>query len=191
MHSTRLLPFDNNQKFVISGWFATMGYGLPAAMAAKLENPNKQVWSISGDGGYSMNMQEILTQTQYQLPIINIVISNQQFGFIRHAQLNDNFAYGVDLIDGDWALTARGMGAISYTVHTIDELKQALAEIDELQKNGNKRPVFIDAKVIYRDPIDTAAMIMEPSIYSEEEINQFKERYNVFGMPPFSELSTK
>lgn len=106
MHSIRTLPFDQDQQFTISAWFATLGYGVPASIDAKLTYPDRQVWSISGDGGFAMNMQEIITQTKYQLPIINIILNDKSYGFIKHAQLNSEFEFGVDTEEVDWAMTA-------------------------------------------------------------------------------------
>ena len=67
------------QRFTTSGWFATMGNGVPGGIAAQLSFPDRQVFTLSGDGGFAMQMQDILTQVKYQLPIINIVFSNDSF----------------------------------------------------------------------------------------------------------------
>lgn len=188
MHAVRMLPLTGKQQFALSAWFATMGYGLPSAMAAHLSFPDKQIWSISGDGGFSMNMQEIVTQAKYNMPIINIVLSNQSYGFIQHAQILNDFMYGVDLQDADWAKAAEAMGAISFSVSTITELKNAFKEIESIQSKGNTQPILLDAKLHYRDPLDTSFLILDPEIYSTEEITAYKEQYNVFGMPALSEI---
>jgi pyruvate oxidase len=188
MYSVRMLPLNKKRRHVISGWFATLGVGLPYSIAAKLTNPERQVWSISGDGGFAMNMQEIITQVRYELPIINIVLSNGSYGFIQHAQIQKDFMYGVDITDVDWAKTAEGMGAISYTVKNIEELNKAMDEIMKLQKSGNKKPILLDAKLLYSDPLDTSNIKLDPEIYSKEEIEEFKKTYNVFGQPALSEI---
>ncbi|MDI2601470.1 thiamine pyrophosphate-dependent enzyme, partial [Listeria monocytogenes] len=64
----RFLKADQAQRFTTSGWYATMGYALPAAIGAQAEYPDRQVWSISGDGGYAMVMQDVLTQVKYHMP---------------------------------------------------------------------------------------------------------------------------
>ncbi|QQK06891.1 thiamine pyrophosphate-dependent enzyme [Miniphocaeibacter halophilus] len=188
MYSVRMLPLNKKRRHVISGWFATLGVGLPYSIAAKLTTPERQVWSISGDGGFAMNMQEIITQVRYELPIINIVLSNGSYGFIQHAQIQKDFMYGVDITDVDWAKTAEGMGAISYTVKNIEELNKAMDEIIEIQKSGNKKPILLDAKLLYSDPLDTSNIKLDPEIYSKEEIEEFKKTYNVFGQPALSEI---
>ncbi|NLC54815.1 MAG: pyruvate oxidase, partial [Erysipelothrix sp.] len=188
MHSIRTLPFDQQQQFTISAWFATLGYGVPASIDAKITYPNKQVWSISGDGGFAMNMQEIITQSKYQLPIINIVLNDQNYGFIKHAQLNSDFEFGVDIEEVDWAKTAEGMGAIGFSVSTFAELKTTFVTIKELQDNGNTRPIVVDAKIRYRDPIDTSVVHIDPKIYSSKVINEYKDRYDAHDLTSFSEI---
>lgn len=188
MYAIRGLPLYDKQQHVVSGWFATLGVGVPYSMAAKLSNPNRQVWSISGDGGFAMNMQEIITQARYQLSIINIVLSNQSYGFIQHAQILNKFEYGVAIPDTDWATAAKGMGAITFTVRTIEELNHALNEVKELQAKGNTKPILIDAKTYYFDPIDTSNVVLDPEKYSVEQIEAYKQTYNVFGQPALSEI---
>lgn len=80
------------------------------------------------------------------------------------------------------------MGAISFTVRNLIELDNAMKEIKELQKNGNKKPILLDAKLKYSDPVDTSYMILDPDKYSTEEIENYKKTYNIFEQPALSEL---
>ena len=91
--------------------FATMGYGVPASIAGQFAFPNRQVFNIAGDGAFSMVMQDLTTQVKYQLPIINIITSNNSLNFIKSEQedLVMNFS-GVDLYEVDSAKVAEGMG---------------------------------------------------------------------------------
>ncbi len=188
MQAIRMLPQKPGQQHVLSGWFATLGVSLPYAMAAKLHQPARQVWSISGDGGFAMNMQEILTQARYGLPIINVVLDNRSYGFIEHAQLLAGFDYGVDLPEADWATAARGMGAVAFTARSLSELDAAMREIGALQAAGNTKPILLDAKTYYADPMDTSHVVLDPERYSQQEIDTYRKQYNVFGQPPLSEL---
>ncbi|HZJ85879.1 MAG TPA: thiamine pyrophosphate-dependent enzyme, partial [Erysipelotrichaceae bacterium] len=181
-------PFDQDQQFTISAWFATLGYGVPASIDAKLTYPDRQVWSISGDGGFAINMQEIITQTKYQLPIINIILNDKSYGFIKHAQLNSEFEFGVDIEEVDWAMAAEGMGAIGFSVKTVSELKAVFSEIKQLEKDGNTRPIVIDAKILYRNPIDTSVVHIDPEIYSSEVIKAYKDRFDAHDLTSFSEI---
>lgn len=188
MYSVRMLPLNQQRQYSVSGIFATLGVGLPYSIAAKLAKPERQVWSISGDGGVAMNIQEIITQTRYELPIINIILSNQSYGFIKHAQLNSEFLYGVDITDVDWAMTTQGMGAVSFKVTTLDELHAAMEEIKNLQEQGNKKPIVIDAKVYYSDPVDTSLVTLDPKRFSKEQIEAYKDRYQFYNQPSLSEI---
>lgn len=188
IHSVRMLPLYHKQRHVLSGWFATLGVALPYAMAAKLHAPNRQVWSIQGEGGFAMNMQEIITQARYGLPIINILLDNGSYGFIQHAQILSDFAYGVDLPETDWAMAARGMGAEAFTVSNLAELRDAMDSIEHLQAAGNRKPILLHAKIYYADPLDTSGLVLDPDVYPKEKIDAFKKTYNVFGQPALSEI---
>lgn len=188
MYSVRMLPLNQGRQYSVSGIFATLGVALPYSIAAQLAQPERQVWSISGDGGVAMNIQEIITQVRYQLPIINIILSNQSYGFIQHAQINSEFLYGVDITDVDWAMTTRGMGAISYTVRTLKELEDCMVEIMALQKEGNKKPIVIDARTYYSDPLDTSVVALDPNYFTKDEIEAYQKRYNFYNQPSLSEI---
>lgn len=185
----RQLPLNKNQKFTLSSWFATMGYGLPSGIAGKLSFPDRQVVTISGDGGYAMVMQDLLTEVKYQLPVVNVVLENKVFGFIQHEKIAAKQApYGIDLLGANWAGVAKDMGAIGFTVTDKKSLDTAFDKIDELQKAGNTKPIVVDAKIKNVDPIDTSFIPMDPEQFDQETINNYKKTYNVFGQPALSEI---
>ena len=95
-----------------------MGYGVPAAVAAKLVYPERTIISFSGDGCFLMNGQELATAVQYHLPIVFIVINNSMFGTIRMHQERDypGRVYGTDLVNPDFAALARAYGAMGEIV---------------------------------------------------------------------------
>lgn len=147
INSFRFLDFKGDKKWTISALFATMGYGVPAAIAGQLAYPDRQVFNISGDGAFSMVMQDLLTEVKYNLPVINIVTSNQTLNFIKSEQ-DDIFEMnhsGIDLVDADYAKIAEGMGVKGITVKTLEELPAAFDEALATTKAG--RPVLIDAKI--------------------------------------------
>lgn len=123
-----------------------MGYGLPASIAGQFAFPNRQVFNIAGDGAFSMVMQDLTTQVKYQLPIINIITSNNSLNFIKSEQedLVMNFS-GVDLYEVDFAKVAEGMGVEGITVKTLEELPAAFDRALEVSKSG--KPVLINAKI--------------------------------------------
>lgn len=185
----RQIPLNKNQKFTLSSWFATMGYGLPAGIAGKLSFPDRQVVTISGDGGFAMVMQDLLTEVKYQLPVVNVVLENKVFGFIQHEKIAAKQApYGIDLLGANWAGVAEDMGAIGFTVTDQKSLDAAFDKIDELQKAGNTKPIVVDAKVKNVDPIDTSFIPMDPDQFDQDTIDNYKKTYNVFDQPALSEI---
>src|SRR5262245_38022227 len=104
-----------------------MGYGLPAAVAAKLAHPTRPVVSVQGDGDFLMTGQELATAAQYSLPVIAIVANNGVYGTIR---AHPERAYprrviGTTLINPDFAAYARSFGAQGYTVATTADFAPA------------------------------------------------------------------
>ncbi|GHP14064.1 pyruvate oxidase [Lentilactobacillus fungorum] len=189
MWSIRQLPFNHNQKLSMSAWFGTMGYALPASIAAKLSYPERQVFSVAGDGGFSMVMQDILTQVQYQLPIINVVLENKAFGYIQHEKLTANQdPYGIHFIGANWAGFANDMGAIGIKVSDGQSLKAAFEQIAKLEAAGNTKPILIDAKVKNQDPVDTSFMPIDPDQFDQATIETYQKQSNLFDQPAFSEL---
>ncbi|WP_313466801.1 pyruvate oxidase, partial [Carnobacterium sp.] len=115
--SVRHLRLTPKNMWRTSGVFATMGNGLPGAIAAKADFPNRQVWNLTGDGAFSMVMQDLITTVQYRLPSIHVVFSNQEYGFIKAEQEDTNHNYyGVDFKDVDYAKIGEAQGAVGYTV---------------------------------------------------------------------------
>lgn len=185
IHAVRLLDMNaKGQQFTTSGWFATMGYGVPGGIAAKLSFPHRQVFTLNGDGAFSMSMQDILTQVRYQLPVINIVFSNDSLGFIEAEQEDSKQDYyGIDLTSADFAKAAEAMGAIGYTVTRCDQLKEVFDEACRAD-----RPVVIDVKVENKRPFPAESFVLDGEKYSKAEIDAFKARYEVRNMPVLREL---
>lgn len=174
IHAVRLLDMNGTkQQFTTSGWFATMGYGVPGGIGARLAYPDRQVFTLSGDGAFAMVMQDVLTQVKYKLPVINIVFSNNSLGFIEAEQEDTKQSkYGV-LLDGmDFAKIGEAMGAKGFTVTRREQLPSVFD-----QARDSAVPVVIDVKIANTRPFPAEAMVMDPAKYSQAEINAFKERY--------------
>ncbi len=84
--ATQFLELNGQKQLLTSGGLGTMGYGLPAALGAKLGNPTIPVLAISGDGGMQMNIQEMATAVVYELPVIICVLNNGYLGNVRQWQ---------------------------------------------------------------------------------------------------------
>lgn len=158
----RFLKVTPTNKWVVSALFASMGAGLPGAIAAQLDYPDRQVVSISGDGAFSMVMQDLITEKKYKLPILNIVTSNTTLGFIRDEQADipgmDDYS-GIDLEDQDFEKIANGMGVEATTVTKSDDLPAAFAKAAEVIGAG--RPFLLNAKITKKRGFAVEALKVE------------------------------
>ena len=104
-----------------------MGYGTPAAVAAKAAHPNRPVVCFAGDGCFLMHGQELATAVQYGLAIIIIVINNRSYGTIRMHQERDypGRVSGTDLVNPDFAAYARAFGAQGEVVERTEDFAPA------------------------------------------------------------------
>jgi acetolactate synthase I/II/III large subunit len=114
----------------------SMGYGLPAAIAAKLAHPTRPVVSVQGDGDFLMTGQELATAVQYSLPVIVIIANNGMYGTIRAHQERayPGRVVGTTLINPDFAAFARSFGAEGYTVETTADFAPAFRAALALSK---------------------------------------------------------
>ncbi|WP_125704579.1 pyruvate oxidase [Lacticaseibacillus daqingensis] len=177
----RLIDIKHTQKWSTSGKYATMGYGLPAAISAKVLYPDRDVYSLSGDGAYAMLCEEILTQVKYGLHIINVVFSNATLGFIEAEQRDDSHQplSGVDIPDTDWAKIGEGMGAKAYTVRNKAEFQAA---IDDAKNTA--LPVVIDVKLTHKMPFTTQHMFLDPAYQDQKQIDEFVAKYDAQALRP-------
>jgi acetolactate synthase-1/2/3 large subunit len=102
---------------------ATMGAGLPSAIAAKLVTPEAKVMAICGDGGFMMNSQELETAVRLGLDLVVLVLNDNAFGMIRWKQANMGFEdFGLELNNPDFVLYAQSYGAFGHRVKSADEV---------------------------------------------------------------------
>lgn len=86
MWAAQYLQFDSPKKWLTSGGLGTMGYGVPAALGAQIANPDALVMCVSGDASFMMNMQELATIKQYNLPVKIFILNNRYMGMVRQWQ---------------------------------------------------------------------------------------------------------
>jgi pyruvate oxidase len=128
------------QKMVMSGYLASMGAGLPGAMAAQIAYPDKQVVCITGDGGFSMVMGDFLTAVKYALPIKVILFNNKQLGMIMQEQKVENYPnWQTDLYNCDFAEYARNCGGLGIKVVDPKELDSSIEKA-----LSSDMPVIVD-----------------------------------------------
>lgn len=188
--SGRHLKLTPKNMWRTSALFATMGNGLPGALAAKAEFPDRQVWNLCGDGAFSMVYPDIVTAVQYQLPKISVVFSNREYGFIKNAQEESNKNhYGVDFMDIDFAKVAEAQGAVGYTVREIHELESVFQQAVQDEKDG--KVVVIDCKITDDRPMPVENLVLDPLWYDQEDIDAYKKRYEAENLKPFREFLEK
>jgi len=122
----------------------SMGYGFPAAVAAKLVHPDRAVVCFCGDGDFLMTGQELATAVRYRLPIVTLIANNGMYGTIRMHQETHypGRTYGTDLVNPDFAALARAYGAHGETVERTEDFAAAFARAMSAAK-----PTVLDLKV--------------------------------------------
>jgi len=117
----------NGQRILISGNWRSMGFGLPAALAAKIAQPESPVVAIVGDGGIGMTLADFLTAVYYQLPVVVAVLNNGCLAMERNRlKLTDLHQLGSGLYNPDFAAFAEACGGMGIKVQHSDELEPAL-----------------------------------------------------------------
>ncbi|MDW0272929.1 MAG: thiamine pyrophosphate-binding protein [Nitrososphaeraceae archaeon] len=147
--AARFLKIKSGMKFSGSGSLATMGCGVPYAIAAQIAYPERQSIAFVGDGGFTMLMSEFATAVQYQLPIKVIVLNNKILGMIRWEQMAflGNPEYGIEFSQIDFVKIAEACGGKGFSVTKMKEVKPVIHEA-LMEKNV---PVIVDAHV---DPFE-------------------------------------
>ncbi len=139
-------PSREPQTFLMSNGLSGMGYGLPAAIAAKLARPDRPVLAVLGDGGFSMNSQELETARRIGAPILVAVLADRSLSMIRLAQRRRGLApYGVDFEPIDSVLVAEACGVRGSRVESEAELAAAAREaLQRDQTTVIEIPVSVD-----------------------------------------------
>ena len=143
----RVFPCYEPNTCIISNGFASMGIGLPGAVAAKLLYPEKRVVTVSGDGGFLMNAQELETAVRLNVPVVALVFSDNTYGLIELKQMREfGRSTQIHFENPDFVQFARSFGAAGYRVEGADELRDILEEALSLD-----RPAVIDCPVDYSE----------------------------------------
>ena len=129
MWAAQYYTFSKPRTLLSSGGLGTMGYGLGAAIGAKVAFPKRQVINIAGDGCFRMNMNELATASRYNIPIIEIVIDNRVLGMVRQWQtLYYGERYSATVIEDkvDYCKVAEGLGCLAIRVTEPSEVEPAI-----------------------------------------------------------------
>ena len=133
MWTARLYEAERPNTCIISNGFASMGIGVPGAIAAKLAYPERTAVTVTGDAGFLMNCQEIETALRIETPIIILIWNDSEYGLIHwHQQQEFGRPSHIEFNNPDFVAFAESFGAKGYRVQAADELvptlKQAIAD---------------------------------------------------------------
>ncbi len=145
MWAAQYYKYKEPRTLLTSGGLGTMGYGLGAAIGAKMGRKDKVVVNIAGDGCFRMNMNEIATATRHNIPIIEIVVNNHVLGMVRQWQTlfyGERYSQTVLNDAVDFVKVAEAMGAKAYRVTKKEELEPVLKEAISLNI-----PILIDCYI--------------------------------------------
>jgi acetolactate synthase-1/2/3 large subunit len=149
MWAAQFIKYERPNAWLNSGGAGTMGYSVPAAMGAKVAEPDRAVWAIDGDGCFQMTNQELATCAINNIPIKVAIINNSSLGMVRqwqtlfydgrHSNTDLNTGHGTVRIP-DFVKLAEAYGCLAIRVEKEDEVDAAI----QLALDTNDRPVVID-----------------------------------------------
>ena len=145
MWAAQFYKFDKPRRWINSGGLGTMGFGLPAAMGAQMANPNAAVACVTGEGSIQMNIQELSTCKQFNLPIKVILLNNRYLGMVRQWQ---EFFYGNRYAESymdalpDFVKLAEAYGHVGMKIENPGDVEGALKEA--FSKKMKEKLVFMN-----------------------------------------------
>ncbi|MDI6704358.1 MAG: biosynthetic-type acetolactate synthase large subunit [bacterium] len=145
MWAAQYYKYTRPRTLLSSGGLGTMGYGFPAAIGAQVGNPEAIVFDIAGDGSFQMNIQELATAVQFNLPVNVAILNNQYLGMVRQWQelfFNKRYAYTSLEVSPDFVKVAEAYGAVGIRVEKKEDVTPALKHAIQ-----TKKPVILDFRV--------------------------------------------
>lgn len=139
-----------SQGWLVSSWLGSMGFGLPAAIAAKLTMPERQAVAAVGDGGFAMLMADFVTAVKYELPITVVVFNNHRLAMIKFEQeVHGMPEFGTHLVNPDFARYAEAAGGLGISVDRPEQVEDAIREalrsskpaVVDIATDPNERPL--------------------------------------------------
>ena len=131
MMTARYYNFSRPNSFISSGGIGTMGFGLPAAIGAKLGNPNRQVLLFVGDGGFQMTLQELATIVEFDIKIKIIVLNNNFLGMVRQWQdlFFDKNYFATEMTNPNLESIVKAYGIETRKAENYNQLKKAAKDL--------------------------------------------------------------
>jgi len=176
MWAAQFFKYDTPRDWLSSGGLGTMGYGLPAAIGAKVARPDKNVFSISGDGSIQMNIQEIATSIENNIPVKVIILNNRFLGMVRQWQelfYAERYS-SVDLgSTPDFVKLAEAYGAIGLRATKPEEVVSVLKE--GLKAKKTVFMDFVTARYEKVYPMVPAGASINEMLFGEEKKKEEKK----------------
>ena len=144
MWAAQHMRFTHPHQLITSGGLGTMGFEVPAAMGAQVARPDATVWSICGDGGFQMTLQELATMVDENLPVKMAIMNNGYLGMVRQWQelfYDDNYV-AVAMSQPDFVKLAEAYGILGLRVTEKDQVDAAIQ-----RANAHPGPVILDFRV--------------------------------------------
>ena len=133
----RLLDIYEPRTNIYPWGFCTLGFGLPAAIGAKVARPDRPVVVLCGDGGFLFNCQELAVAAQFDVPIVALVFNDAAYGVLRPQQeVRYGHAHAVDLVNPDFVALAGAFGVDGCRVTSIEQLGPAVAKAIEADRSA-------------------------------------------------------
>ncbi|MCH9844506.1 MAG: acetolactate synthase 3 large subunit, partial [Alphaproteobacteria bacterium] len=145
MWAAQYYPINKPFHWMTSGGLGTMGYGMPAAIGVQMANPDALVIDIAGEASILMNMQEINTAVQYELPVKIFILNNQYMGMVRQWQEllhGGRYAHSYCESLPDFVKLAEAYHAVGLRANNVGELDDVVEEMKSI-----KKPMLIDVRV--------------------------------------------
>lgn len=145
MWAAQYYGFSKPNRWVTSGGLGTMGFGFPAAIGAKIGNPDLPVVAVTGDGGFQMTLQELSVLQELKLPVIIVIVNNQSLGMVRQWQeifYEERYSQSLIPVQPDFVKLAAAYGIEGASVSTEEDVRAKLAQA--LESNV---PFLLDCRV--------------------------------------------
>lgn len=135
MWAAQFIRFNEPNSWVSSGGLGTMGFGLPAAIGAKVGRPDKETWLIDGDGSFSMSLVELATAATYNIPVKIAILNNTYLGMVRQWQelfFDKRYSHVHYPTNPDFAKIAEGYGVRGFDIKDVDQVRSTLEQAAEI-----------------------------------------------------------
>lgn len=208
IYTGQLLDLAGGRTMIASALYGTMGFGMPAGIAAALAT-DRQVWTLSGDGGATMVFQALTTMANAHLPIINVVFSNNALAFhsgdaaaagarVTASQADDAPAAKATLdratlraqastdspYPTDFAAIAEAMGVRGYTVRHAGDLERVFSEVA-----GTEEPVLVDVKISKAPALPVTAFPLHAT--DRSDFAEFQRVYHAEELEPLGAIAAR